>query len=55
MGKGNFEVNRNKFFYYEINFVYMLFLKFQKKFVDQVCGLSYLKESVVSFKIFVGY
>ncbi|XP_019574981.1 putative G-protein coupled receptor 75 isoform X3 [Rhinolophus sinicus] len=54
MGKGNLEVNRNKSSHHETNSAYMLSPKPQKKFVDQACGPSHSKESVVSPKISAG-
>lgn len=55
MGKGNLEVNRNKSSHHETNSAYMLSPKPQKKFVDQACGPSHSKESVVSPKISAGH
>ncbi|XP_028371549.1 probable G-protein coupled receptor 75 isoform X2 [Phyllostomus discolor] len=54
MGKGNLEVNRNKSSHHETNSAYMLSPKPQKKFVDQACGPSQSKESVVSPKLSAG-
>ncbi|XP_036291208.1 probable G-protein coupled receptor 75 [Pipistrellus kuhlii] len=54
MGKGNLEVNRNKSSHHETNSAYMLSPKPQKKFVDQACGPSHSKESVVSPKFSAG-
>ncbi|NWS68434.1 GPR75 protein, partial [Crotophaga sulcirostris] len=50
MGKGSLEVNRNKSSHHETNSAYMLSPKPQKKFVDQACGPSHSKESVLSPK-----
>ncbi|XP_045643918.1 probable G-protein coupled receptor 75 [Ursus americanus] len=55
MGKGNLEINRNKSSHHETNSAYMLSPKPQKKFVDQACGPSHSKESVVSPKISAGH
>ncbi|XP_012332615.2 probable G-protein coupled receptor 75 [Aotus nancymaae] len=55
MGKGNLEVNRNKSSHHETNSAYVLSPKPQKKFVDQACGPSHSKESVVSPKISAGH
>ncbi|XP_036903789.1 probable G-protein coupled receptor 75 isoform X2 [Sturnira hondurensis] len=55
MGKGNLEVNRNKSSHHETNSAYMLSPKPQKKFVDQACGPSQSKESVVSPKLSAGH
>ncbi|XP_043911044.1 probable G-protein coupled receptor 75 [Protopterus annectens] len=55
MGKGSLEVNRNKSSHHETNSAYMLSPKPQKKFVDQACGPSHSKESVLSPKVSVGY
>ncbi|KAI4547024.1 hypothetical protein MG293_003579 [Ovis ammon polii] len=55
MGKGNLEVNRNKSSHHETNSAYMLSPKPQKKFVDQACGPSHSKESVVSPKMSAGH
>ncbi|KFV10327.1 putative G-protein coupled receptor 75, partial [Tauraco erythrolophus] len=54
MGKGSLEVNRNKSSHHETNSAYMLSPKPQKKFVDQACGPSHSKESVLSPKASVG-
>ncbi|XP_060610541.2 probable G-protein coupled receptor 75 [Anolis sagrei] len=50
MGKGSLEANRNKSSHHETNSAYMLSPKPQKKFVDQACGPSHSKESVLSPK-----
>ncbi|NWX83621.1 GPR75 protein, partial [Nothoprocta pentlandii] len=50
MGKGSLEVNRNKSSHHETNSAYVLSPKPQKKFVDQACGPSHSKESVLSPK-----
>ncbi|KFV78328.1 putative G-protein coupled receptor 75, partial [Struthio camelus australis] len=55
MGKGSLEVNRNKSSHHETNSAYMLSPKPQKKFVDQACGPSHSKESVLSPKASVGH
>ncbi|KAM6179311.1 putative G-protein coupled receptor 75 [Erethizon dorsatum] len=55
MGKGNLEVNRNKSSHHETNSAYVLSPKPQKKFVDQACGPSHSKESVVSPRISAGH
>ncbi|XP_029879467.1 probable G-protein coupled receptor 75 [Aquila chrysaetos chrysaetos] len=55
MGKGSLEVNRNKSSHHETNSAYMLSPKPQKKAVDQACGPSHSKESVLSPKASVGH
>ncbi|XP_061481689.1 probable G-protein coupled receptor 75 isoform X1 [Rhineura floridana] len=50
VGKGSLEANRNKSSHHETNSAYMLSSKPQKKFVDQACGPSHSKESVLSPK-----
>ncbi|NXF94549.1 GPR75 protein, partial [Eubucco bourcierii] len=55
MGKGSLEVNRNKSSHHETNSAYMLSPKPQKKFVDQACGPSHSKESVLSPKASDGH
>ncbi|XP_074025092.1 probable G-protein coupled receptor 75 [Numenius arquata] len=55
MGKGSLEVNRNKSSHHETNSAYMLSPKPQKKFVDQACGPSHSKESMLSPKASVGH
>ncbi|XP_009884367.1 PREDICTED: probable G-protein coupled receptor 75 [Charadrius vociferus] len=55
MGKGSLEVNRNKSSHHETNSAYMLSPKPQKKLVDQACGPSHSKESVLSPKASVGH
>jgi len=55
MGKGSLEVNRNKSSHHETNSAYMLSPKPQKKFVDQACGPSHSKESVLSPKASYGH
>ncbi|XP_019363498.1 PREDICTED: probable G-protein coupled receptor 75 [Gavialis gangeticus] len=55
MGKGSLEVNRNKSSHHETNSAYMLSPKPQKRFVDQACGPSHSKESVLSPKASVGH
>ncbi|NXF42780.1 GPR75 protein, partial [Oceanites oceanicus] len=55
MGKGSLEVNRNKSSHHETNSAYMLSPKPQKKFVDQACGPSHSKESVLSPKASAGH
>ncbi|NWH63054.1 GPR75 protein, partial [Geococcyx californianus] len=55
MGKGSLEVNRNKSSHHETNSAYMLSPKPQKKFVDQACGPSHSKESILSPKASVGH
>ncbi|XP_068261108.1 probable G-protein coupled receptor 75 [Nyctibius grandis] len=54
MGKGSLEVNRNKSSHHETNSAYVLSPKPQKKFVDQACGPSHSRESVLSPKASVG-
>ncbi|NXJ69343.1 GPR75 protein, partial [Rostratula benghalensis] len=54
MGKGSLEVNRNKSSHHETNSAYMLSPKPQKKFVDQACGPSHSKESMLSPKASAG-
>ncbi|KFO76204.1 putative G-protein coupled receptor 75, partial [Cuculus canorus] len=55
VGKGSLEVNRNKSSHHETNSAYMLSPKPQKKLVDQACGPSHSKESVLSPKASVGH
>ncbi|NXY46360.1 GPR75 protein, partial [Ceuthmochares aereus] len=55
MGKGSLEVNRNKSSHHETNSAYMLSPKPQKKLVDQACGPSHSKESMLSPKASVGH
>lgn len=55
MGKGSLEVNRNKSSHHETNSAYMLSPKPQKKLVDQACGPSHSKESVLSPKASFGH
>ncbi|XP_069089815.1 probable G-protein coupled receptor 75 [Pleurodeles waltl] len=55
MGKGSLEVNRNKSSHHETNSAYMLSPKPQKKFVDQACGPSHSKESILSPKVSAGH
>ncbi|XP_064002041.1 probable G-protein coupled receptor 75 [Pogoniulus pusillus] len=55
VGKGSLEVNRNKSSHHETNSAYMLSPKPQKKFVDQACGPSHSKESVLSPKASDGH
>ncbi|NXP02271.1 GPR75 protein, partial [Thinocorus orbignyianus] len=55
LGKGSLEVNRNKSSHHETNSAYMLSPKPQKKFVDQACGPSHSKESMLSPKASVGH
>ncbi|KAF7252295.1 putative G-protein coupled receptor 75 [Varanus komodoensis] len=55
MGKGSLEANRNKSSHHETNSAYVLSPKPQKKFVDQACGPSHSKESVLSPKASVGH
>ncbi|XP_009869013.1 PREDICTED: probable G-protein coupled receptor 75, partial [Apaloderma vittatum] len=55
MGKGSLEVNRNKSSHHETNSAYMLSPKPQKKFVDQACGPSHSKESVLSPRASAGH
>lgn len=55
MGKGSLEVNRNKSSHHETNSAYMLSPKPQKKLVDQACGPSHSKESVLSPKASIGH
>ncbi|XP_074143009.1 putative G-protein coupled receptor 75 [Sminthopsis crassicaudata] len=55
IGKGSLEVNRNKSSHHETNSAYMLSPKPQKKFVDQACGPSHSKESVLSPKVSAGH
>ncbi|XP_061845333.1 probable G-protein coupled receptor 75 isoform X2 [Colius striatus] len=55
MGKGSLEVNRNKSSHHETNSAYMLSPKPQKKFVDQACGPSHSKDSVLSPKDSAGH
>ncbi|XP_056423636.1 probable G-protein coupled receptor 75 [Hyla sarda] len=50
MGKGSLEANRNKSSHHETNSAYMLSPKPPKKFVDQACGPSHSKDSVLSPK-----
>ncbi|NXC46830.1 GPR75 protein, partial [Penelope pileata] len=55
MGKGSLEVNRNKSSHHETNSAYVLSPRPQKKFVDQACGPSHSKESVLSPKASYGH
>ncbi|KAM6280294.1 putative G-protein coupled receptor 75 [Porphyrio hochstetteri] len=55
VGKGSLEVNRNKSSHHETNSAYVLSPKPQKKFVDQACGPSHSKESVLSPKASAGH
>ncbi|NWU92852.1 GPR75 protein, partial [Upupa epops] len=55
MGKGSLEVNRNKSSHHETNSAYVLSPKPQKKLVDQACGPSHSKESVLSPKASAGH
>ncbi|NWW91011.1 GPR75 protein, partial [Rhynochetos jubatus] len=55
MGKGSLEVNRNKSSHHETNSAYVLSPKPQKKLVDQACGPSHSKESVLSPKASLGH
>ncbi|XP_074720656.1 putative G-protein coupled receptor 75 [Strix uralensis] len=55
MGKGSLEVNRNKSSHHETNSAYMLSPKPQKKLVDQACGPSQSRDSVLSPKASVGH
>ncbi|NXX78600.1 GPR75 protein, partial [Urocolius indicus] len=55
MGKGSLEVNRNKSSHHETNSAYVLSPKPQKKFVDQACGPSRSKDSVLSPKDSAGH
>ncbi|XP_065595443.1 probable G-protein coupled receptor 75 [Cyrtonyx montezumae] len=55
VGKGSLEVNRNKSSHHETNSAYVLSPKPQKKFVDQACGPSHSKESVLSPKASYGH
>lgn len=50
MGKGSLEVNRNKSSHHETNSAYMLSPKPQKKGLEQACGGSHSKDSVLSPK-----
>ncbi|XP_006004024.1 probable G-protein coupled receptor 75 [Latimeria chalumnae] len=54
MGKGSLEVNRNKSSHHETNSAYVLSPKPKKKFVDQACGPSHSKESILSPKASAG-
>uniref|UniRef100_A0A8D0DPE8 G protein-coupled receptor 75 n=1 Tax=Salvator merianae TaxID=96440 RepID=A0A8D0DPE8_SALMN len=55
VGKGSLEANRNKSSHHETNSAYMLSPKPQKKFVDQACGPSHSKESVLSPRASFGH
>lgn len=48
VGKGSLEVNRNKSSHHETNSAYVLSPKAQKKGLEQACGASYSKDSVLS-------
>ncbi|NWV31167.1 GPR75 protein, partial [Grantiella picta] len=54
MGKGSLEVNRNKSSHHETNSAYMLSPKPQKKGLEQACGASHSKDSVLSPKASAG-
>ncbi|XP_039573136.1 probable G-protein coupled receptor 75 [Passer montanus] len=54
MGKGSLEVNRNKSSHHETNSAYMLSPKAQKKGLEQACGASHSKDSVLSPKASAG-
>ncbi|KAJ7341274.1 hypothetical protein JRQ81_005183 [Phrynocephalus forsythii] len=55
VGKGSLEANRNKSSHHETNSAYMLSPKPPKKFMDQACGPSHSKESVLSPKGSAGH
>ncbi|XP_067901916.1 probable G-protein coupled receptor 75 [Heterodontus francisci] len=54
VGKGSLDVNRNKSSHHETNSAYMLSPKPQRKLVDQACGPSHSRDSMLSPKISVG-
>ncbi|NWZ37643.1 GPR75 protein, partial [Brachypodius atriceps] len=54
MGKGSLEVNRNKSSHHETNSAYVLSPKPQKKGLEQACGASHSKDSVLSPKASAG-
>ncbi|NWZ96714.1 GPR75 protein, partial [Nesospiza acunhae] len=54
VGKGSLEVNRNKSSHHETNSAYMLSPKPQKKGLEQACGASHSKDSVLSPKASAG-
>uniref|UniRef100_A0A8C5UIR7 G protein-coupled receptor 75 n=1 Tax=Malurus cyaneus samueli TaxID=2593467 RepID=A0A8C5UIR7_9PASS len=54
VGKGSLEVNRNKSSHHETNSGYMLSPKPQKKGLEQACGASHSKDSVLSPKVSAG-
>ncbi|NWX38282.1 GPR75 protein, partial [Notiomystis cincta] len=54
MGKGSLEVNRNKSSHHETNSAYMLSPKPQKKGLEQACGASHSKDSMLSPKASAG-
>ncbi|NXH48349.1 GPR75 protein, partial [Dicaeum eximium] len=54
MGKGSLEVNRNKSSHHETNSAYMLSPKPQKKGLEQACGASHSKDSMLSPKASTG-
>uniref|UniRef100_UPI00398EF7B5 probable G-protein coupled receptor 75 n=1 Tax=Pristiophorus japonicus TaxID=55135 RepID=UPI00398EF7B5 len=55
IGKGSLDVNRNKSSHHETNSAYMLSPKPQRKLVDQACGPSHSRDSVLSPKMSVGH
>ncbi|MBN3320265.1 GPR75 protein, partial [Atractosteus spatula] len=55
MGKGSLEVNRNKSSHHETNSAYMLSPKHQRKLVDQACGPSHSRDSILSPKATGGH
>ncbi|XP_033916263.1 probable G-protein coupled receptor 75 [Melopsittacus undulatus] len=54
VGKGSLEVNRNKSSHHETNSAYVLTPKPHRKLMDQACGPSHSKESVLSPKASMG-
>lgn len=54
IGKGSLEVNRNKSSHHETNSAYVLSPKPQKKGLEQACGASHSKDSVLSPKASAG-
>ncbi|MBN3306470.1 probable G-protein coupled receptor 75 [Amia ocellicauda] len=55
MGKGSLEANRNKSSHHETNSAYMLSPKPQRKLVDQACGPSHSRDSILSPKATGGH
>ncbi|XP_041030963.1 probable G-protein coupled receptor 75 [Carcharodon carcharias] len=54
VGKGSLDVNRNKSSHHETNSAYMLSPKPQGKLVDQACGPSHSRDSMLSPKMSIG-